>query len=105
SFDTTFWNPTIKYEDGTTYQASKGFSSTQGQNQWYYQYWNDKNYEDMVYDQSFKIWRMESSPNIPSITFDRQHPSGGSDAARVFVVPKDGTIRLIGAPSVIGTPH
>ncbi len=105
SFDTTFWNPTMKYEDGTTYQASKGFSSTQGKNQWYYQYWNDKNYEDMVYDQSFKIWRMESSPNIPSITFDTQHPSGGSDAARVFVVPKDGTIRLIGAPSVIGTPH
>jgi len=105
SFDTTFWNPTIKYEDGTTYQASKGFSSTQGQNQWYYQYWNDKNYEDMVYDQSFKTWRMGGSPNIPSITFDTQHPSEGSDTARVFVVPQDGTIRLIGSASVIGTPH
>ena len=36
SFDTTFWNPTITYEDGTAYQASEGFNDKQGQNQWYY---------------------------------------------------------------------
>ena len=105
SFDTTFWNPTIKYEDGTTYQASKGFSSTQGQNQWYYQYWSDENYVDMVYEKSFKTWRMEGLPYIPSITSDTQHPSEESDVARVFIVPQGGTIRLIGSASVIGTPH
>ena len=105
SFDTTFWNPTIKYEDGTTYQASKGFSSTQGQNQWYYQYWSDENYVDMVYEKSFKTWRMEGLPYIPSITSDTQHPSEESDVARVFIVPQGGTIRLIGSASLLGTPH
>ena len=105
SFDTTFWNPTITYEDGTVYQASEGFSGIQGQGQWCYQYWDGKNYMNMVYDKSFKIWRGKDAPNIPSIASDRQHPSEELDAARVFVVPKDGTIRLIGAPSVIGTPH
>ena len=29
-FDSTYWNPAITYDDGTTYQASKGFSGTQG---------------------------------------------------------------------------
>ena len=105
SFDTTFWNPTITYEDGTVYQASEGFSGIQGQGQWCYQYWDRKNYMNMVYDQSFKIWRGKDAPNIPSIASDRQHPSEGLDAARVFVVPKDGTIKLIGTPSIIGTLH
>ena len=104
-FGTTFWNPTITYEDSTICQASEGFSDIQEQGQWHYQYWDSKNYMNMVCDQSFKIWRGKNAPNIPSITSDRQHPSEGLDTARVFVVPKDGTISLIGAPSALGTPY
>ena len=47
----------------------------------------------------------KGAPNIPSITSDKQHPDRGLDTARVFVVPKDGTINLTGSPPVIGTPH
>ncbi len=35
--DTTGWDPAITYEDGITFRASKGFSGTQGKNNWFYE--------------------------------------------------------------------
>ena len=35
--DTTRWDPTIRYADGTVFQASNGFSKTQGESGWTYE--------------------------------------------------------------------
>ena len=35
--DTTQWDPVIRFEDGTTYQASSAFSANQGEGGWFYE--------------------------------------------------------------------
>ena len=101
-FDSTYWNPAITYDDGTTYQASKGFSGTQGVNGWHYQYREDEKFVNMVYDNRYKTWRRGG---LPSLKSSKQRPAIGFDCARVFVVPKAGTIRVTGAPVCVGTPY
>ena len=101
-FDSTYWNPAIIYDDGMTYQASKGFSGTQGVNGWHYQYREDEKFVNMVYDNRYKTWRRGG---LPSLKSSKQRPAIGFDCARVFVVPKAGTIRVTGAPVCVGTPY
>lgn len=40
SCDTTHWDPTITYDDGETFQASKAFGEKQGQAGWFYEMQN-----------------------------------------------------------------
>lgn len=104
--DNTYWDPTITYEDGTTYQASKGFGGTQGENGWHYQYTQDGNYVDMVYAKPYKSWKVDNADmRQPSLNASRQHPGHGVDCVRVFVVPKTGSVRITGAPVCVGTPY
>ena len=100
--DSTYWNPAITYEDGTTYQASKGFSGTQGANGWQYQYREAENYGNLVYDRRSKSWR---NGRFPFLNSSKQHPGSTLDSVRVFALPKPGTIRVTGAPVCVGTPY
>ena len=101
-FDSAYWDSVIAYGDGTTYQASKGFSGTQGKNGWQYQYKDGENYARLVYDSRYKTWRRNGSPSLNSF---KQRPGFESDCARVFVAPKAGAIRVTGAPVCVGTPY
>ena len=106
SFDNTYWDPIITYENGTTYQCSKGFSGTQGKNGWYYQYREGGNYVNLVYAKPYKSWKIDDAElRQPSLNASKQHPGHGLDCARVFVVPKTGTVRITGAPVCVGTPN
>ena len=100
--DSTYWDPVITYEDGTTYKASKGFSGTQGKNGWQYKYKDGENYASLVYDNRYKTWRHDG---FPSLSSSRQLPGFGSDSARVFVAPKAGTVRVTGTAICVGTIH
>ena len=102
--DNTYWDPMITYENGTTYQGSKGFSGTQGKNGWYYQSKAGGDYVNLVYSKPYKSWKIDNADlGQPSLNASRQHPGHGIDCARVFVVPKTGTVRITGAPVSVGT--
>lgn len=104
--DNTYWDPMITYENGTTYQASKGYSGTQGRNGWYYQFKTGGDYVNLVYAKPYKSWKIDDADRRqPSLNASRQHPGHGIDCARVFVVPKTGTVRITGAPVSVGTPY
>ena len=102
AFDSVYWDPVITYEDGTTYRASKGFSGTQGKNGWHYQYKDGEDYADLVYHKARDAWRHAGGPSLKA---SKQHPAIGRDSARVFVLPKDGVVRVTGAPVCVGTPY
>ena len=75
SNDTTRWNPTIIYEDGETYKASAGFSGKQGENGWFYQYWDGSQYVDLVFDSAVRRWRRANTETVhPFISEALQHP-------------------------------
>jgi len=42
SCDTTGWDPILTYEDGATFQASKGFATKQGAGNWFYEMYQDR---------------------------------------------------------------
>ena len=104
--DNTYWDPKITYENGTTYQASKGYSGTQGRNGWYYQSKAGGDYVNMVYSKPYTSWKIDNADRgQPSLNASRQHPGHGIDCARVFVVPESGSVRITGAPVSVGTPY
>ena len=106
SHDSTYWEPTIGYDDGTIYQASEGFSGIQGKNGWYYQYREGENYVNLIYAKPYKTWKHEDPERRePSLNSTKQHPGHGIDCVRVFVVPKAGVVRVTGAPVCVGTPY
>ncbi len=100
-FDTAYWNPVITYDDGTIFEASKGFSGTQGKNGWHYQFKDGDNYGGLVYDNRYKTWRHNGFPLLNPY---RQRPGFESESARVFVAPKHGTVRVTGAPVCVRPP-
>lgn len=100
-FDTAYWNPVITYDDGTTFEALKGFSGTQGKNGWHYQYKGGDNYGGLVYDNHYRTWRHNGFPLLNPY---RQRPGFESESARVFVAPKHGTVRVTGAPVCVRAP-
>ncbi len=102
AFDSAYWDPVITYEDGTTYQASKGFSGTQGKNGWHYRYKDGEDYADLVYHKTHSAWRRKGRP---SLNASKQRPGNGVDCARAFVIPKSGVVRVTGAPVCVGTPY
>ncbi|MBP1994421.1 hypothetical protein [Paenibacillus eucommiae] len=76
----------------TTYQAETGFSSTQGANQWGYQYWNGSTYTNMTWDSVNSYWSGTGSYNL--VGSDFQHPGNTADSVRKWVAPSDGTITI-----------
>ena len=98
-WDTTAFDPTIKYDDGQTHVASKEFSDKQGQNGWRYQYIEGEKHIDLVYYPEPKQWRKEKDnpTGTPFVGVGDQHPDANQDAARVWTAPKAGRVHVTAA--------
>jgi hypothetical protein len=98
-FDTTAFDPTIKYDDGKTHAASKEFSDKQGGNGWQYQYMESGKHVDLVYYPGPRQWRKQkdNATGTPFVGVGDQHPDAGQDAVRVWTAPKAGRIQVTAA--------
>ncbi|QGQ94457.1 hypothetical protein EHS13_05840 [Paenibacillus psychroresistens] len=96
--DLTSWSPYLAYTalsgGGSSYQASTGFSSTQGANNWAYQYWNGSSYTNMTWDSGNSRWNKSGSYSIVSGGW--QHPDSSADSVRKFTAPQAGNITITG---------
>lgn len=90
-YDTTGWDPTITYHN--SWQGSAGFSSVQGQNQWYYKEWNGSTYANMVWDSANSRWK--GSYPYTLIGSYWQAPDS-TDSVREWVAPRPGSINING---------
>ena len=95
-YDTTAFDPTIKYDAGETHTASKEFSDKQGQNGWRYQYIEGGKFVDLVYYPGPKQWRkqQDNAAGTPFVGAGDQHPDANQDAVRVWTAPKAGRVRV-----------
>ena len=92
SYDCTLWDPTITYLEA--YRASLGFSSVQGQNQWYYQQATSiytSSYIDMTYTSS----QWSGSYDNCLVGSNWQHPDTNV-SIRKWVAPKAGRYKIFG---------
>ncbi|HTQ11646.1 MAG TPA: hypothetical protein VMI31_16410, partial [Fimbriimonadaceae bacterium] len=96
NYDTTAFDPTISYDDGTKHTASEEFSDEQGRNGWRYQYLESGKYVDLVYYSDRKQWRKEhdNPTGTPFVGVGNQHPDHGQEAARIWTVPRGGHVRI-----------
>ncbi|MFC3799449.1 hypothetical protein [Cohnella sp. GCM10012308] len=90
STDATWWDPTIQYD---LYEASSGFSQTQGANQWYYKQWDGSAYSDMTWDAANGRWKGAQTYVLVGSVL--QHPDA-NDSVRAWLAPKAGKIRVSG---------
>ncbi|MGG4192501.1 hypothetical protein ABEW50_03500 [Paenibacillus jamilae] len=86
-------NSIFAQQDKNTYVSSKDYSSIQGENQWFYQEWNGKQYVDLKWNESERLWR--GSHPFTMIAANVHHPDE-TDVARKWVAPKSGLIRING---------
>ena len=98
-YDTTAFDPTIRYDGGESHTASKEFSDKQGANGWRYQYVEGAKYVDLVYYPTPKQWRkqQDNATGTPFVGAGDQHPDVNQDAARVWTAPKAGRVRVTAA--------
>lgn len=100
-WDTTEWDPVVRYDTGEEFQASKGFSDRQGANGWSYRYrGDDGHWEDLVYDSApgryGERWRRKIGVIEPFVSATEMHPDPSGDAVRVFTAPRDGRVTVRG---------
>ncbi|HEY0829259.1 MAG TPA: hypothetical protein VGE40_14255 [Bacilli bacterium] len=76
-----------------TYLFSSGFSSVQGQSQWFYKQWNGTSYSDMAWDASNSRWQGNCSFCL--IGSGWAHPDS-NDAVIAWKAPKDGVVTIRG---------
>ncbi|MEK0314660.1 choice-of-anchor Q domain-containing protein [Cohnella sp. 56] len=93
-YDLVYWDPIITWGDRTTWRASEGFGSKQGQDQWSYKQWNGSALSNMSWDNARGVWQGTQSYAV--ITGLTQHPETGKDAVRVWTAPKAGTVKITG---------
>ncbi|GEM_PF-469304 len=79
---------------GPSYQASIGFGSVQGANQWSYQYWNGSTYTDMSWDSGNVRWAKSGTFSIVGNNW--QHPDTNADSVRKFTAPRAGILQITG---------
>ena len=98
-WDTTAFDPTIKYDDGETHVASTEFSDKQGQHGWRYQYIEGGKPINLVYYPQPRQWRKEKDnpTGTPFVGAGNQHPDVNQDAARVWRASKAGHLRVTAA--------
>ena len=98
-WDTTAFDPTIRYPDGEKHVASQEFGEKQGQSGWRYQYIEGDRFVDLVYYPVPKQWRKEkdNATGTPFVGVGDQHPDAGQDAARVWTAPRAGRVRISGS--------
>ncbi|HET6387142.1 MAG TPA: hypothetical protein VFJ58_27455, partial [Armatimonadota bacterium] len=103
-FDTTTFDPIIRYDTGETHIASHEFSGEQGRNGWRYQYRENGRFIDLVYYPQHQQWRkaVDNATGTPFVGPTAQHPDSGQDAARVWTAPHDGHVRITGSISNTG---
>jgi hypothetical protein len=78
-----------------THTFSKEFSSTQGKNNWRYQYYNGGQHIDMAWDSANGQWKGNETYLL--LMKDGQfHPGTYSDASLTWTAPRDGTVSLTG---------
>ena len=77
-----------------SYQASTGFSSTQGANNWSYQYWNGSTYINMTWNSTNTYW--EKSGTYSLVSNSGQHPDASEDSVRKFTAPTAGAVTITG---------
>ena len=96
SSDETIFNPSISYVSPTgIWQASMGYDSTQGANQWSYQQRpvGGGSYTNLTFLSG--AWR-NSSGSEPWISPEGFHPGVSFDAVRKWTAPSSGTIAITG---------
>lgn len=74
---------------------SKEFSSTQGKNNWRYQYYAGGKHTDMTWDAAKNRWKGDEATTL--IMKGQFHPGAKSNASLAWIAPKDGTIKITGA--------
>lgn len=95
SYDNTSWDPSVDYKIvSSTYSSYTGYSSTQGANQWSYQYYNGSTYTNLTWDSPSSTWIRSGTYTI--VGKDRQHPDANSDSVRVWTAPSAGTVSVSG---------
>lgn len=82
---------------GETTQASDGFCSLQGKNNWHYQAWDGANCTDLGFDCAKNVWTNRQGLTVVGPDF--QTPDA-VDAVRQWVAPHDGAIRVEGQVEV-----
>jgi hypothetical protein len=82
---------------GESDQASDGFCSVQGKNNWYYQAWDGSNHANLEFDCGKNIWTKHGG--LIAIGPGCQTPDEAG-AVRKWVAPRDGKIRLEGQVEV-----
>jgi hypothetical protein len=88
-FDTTSWDPTVDFKPvSAAYTASTGFTSTQGTNQWSYQYYNGSTFTNMTWNSGSGWWNASGTYSI--IGKDWQSPDASKDSVRVWTAPSSG---------------
>lgn len=99
-YDSTAWDPLIVY---STYDAATGFSATQGQDQWRYQYTTDEaTYNNMIWDNAQNRW--EGPENYCLVDFQREHPGNVNCVpSRTWIAPTDGHITFGGNQITVDT--
>ena len=123
--DKTRLDPTVTYADGEFHTASREFSTNQGENGWKYQYLENGEYLEMVYNPWRDQWRLPDSQSWdirldaakmskyvsgispfgwdgPYITLDAQCPGDDQDVARVWIAPKSGHVQV---RSTVAVPY
>jgi hypothetical protein len=78
-----------------THTFSKEFSSTQGQNNWRYQYYNSGQHIDMAWDSVNGQWKGNET-YLLLMKGGQFHPGTNSGASLTWTAPRSGTIRVTG---------
>ncbi|UHA73731.1 RHS repeat domain-containing protein [Paenibacillus sp. 481] len=93
--DGTFWDPTITYEEKKLmkYKASEGFSSIQGQNNWYYEEREGDKFFPLTWVKGEVLWR--GLTEFSMIGHHWQHPDT-RDTVRTWSAPTSGVVKITG---------
>ncbi len=75
----------VQAANSVSYPAFTGYSSIQGNNNWYYQQKNGTTYTDLTYQSASGRW--DANGTYPWITSNAQHPGNQADAVRTWVAP------------------
>lgn len=90
--DGTQFDPLVYFTPSALWDPQTQFSSTQGTNQWSYQYWDGSAYGNLTYSSGWK----KTGCDYCHVTADYMHPGTGYDVVRKWVAPSAGTIVISG---------
>ncbi len=81
-------------QPSVTHTFSKEFSSTQGKNNWRYQYYVGGQHTDMTWDTTNNRWKGDETFTL--ISKGQFHPGSKSNASLTWTAPKNGVIKITG---------